>query len=71
MSAGPGRLTLEERRLADFLGGLHQWLEYPTEEFAMQPDYEPYVALYKYGLNATLSMARNYFDYARHCARCS
>jgi len=31
----------------------------------MQPDYEPYVALYKYGLNTALAMAENYFDSAR------
>lgn len=31
----------------------------------MQVDYEPYVALYKYGLNTALAMAENYFDSAR------
>ncbi len=31
----------------------------------MQADYEPYVALYKYGLNTALAMAENYFDSAR------
>ncbi|TAM86796.1 MAG: hypothetical protein EPN41_09160 [Candidimonas sp.] len=31
----------------------------------MQSDYESYLTLYKYGLNAALAMAENYFDYAR------
>lgn len=31
----------------------------------MQPDYEPYVALYKYGLHSALAAATGYFDYAR------
>lgn len=31
----------------------------------MQPDYAPYVALYKYGLTTALAMAENYFDSAR------
>lgn len=31
----------------------------------MQVDYEPYVALYKYGLDTALAMAENYFDSAR------
>ncbi|MFY3551550.1 hypothetical protein [Achromobacter insolitus] len=31
----------------------------------MQPNYEPYVALYKYGLNTALAMAESYFDSAR------
>lgn len=31
----------------------------------MQPVYEPYTALYKYGLDVALSAASNYFEYVR------
>ncbi|SEI46399.1 hypothetical protein [Achromobacter sp. NFACC18-2] len=31
----------------------------------MQPDYEPYVALYKYGLHSAMAAATGYFEFAR------
>ncbi|AZS80855.1 hypothetical protein [Achromobacter spanius] len=31
----------------------------------MQPVYEPYTALYKYGLDVALSAASNYFEYVK------
>ncbi|EFF73932.1 hypothetical protein HMPREF0004_4725 [Achromobacter piechaudii ATCC 43553] len=37
----------------------------PSQELSMQPDYEPYVALYKYSVNTALAAATNYFDYMK------
>ncbi|MDH0091015.1 hypothetical protein N7373_06125 [Achromobacter mucicolens] len=35
------------------------------EDDLMQPDYEPYLALYKYGIHSALAAATGYFEFAR------